>query len=233
MQELSPFRNCLLQTVDYHTLLISPAGEEINPVTEQFLLNSIPYIREELRARGLKKALIVRGAGKKPYPVLLTAPTAPVPLTVEQTISQVARNRGRDLAAQLELIAEQEAKGRIVCITGMHTNLCKHTNDLLKPDRGLRLAPYWTGYNYLKSWCTNGDGIPSVQYDRLIEILQRDRSIVGYDYALVRPDDGALVEYQTDYIFIPDWYGEPVRVGFSNPEDYRILEPGRSDRVIR
>ena len=236
MQELSPFHNCLVEVVDYHTLLISPVGDALmKRAIAQGLLHSIPSIKDELKARGLRKALIVRGAGKKPYPVLLGNSTAPAPatLTVEQVISTIAQNHGRDLAKQQELIAEQEARGRIVCITGMETNLCKHTNDLLTPDRGIRSAPYWTGYNYLQSWCTAGDGIPSQEYDRLIEILHRDRSISGYNYKLIRPDDGALVEYQTDYIYIPNWHGEPVRVGFSNPKDFRIVEKGRGDRVIR
>lgn len=235
MQELSPFHNCLMEQVDYQTLLISPVGEPMmKRAIAQGLLYSIPSIKAELKTRGLSKALIVRGEGKKPYPVLLGNSTAPTPtLTVEQMISMIARNHGRDLAKQQELIAEQEARGRIVCITGMQTNLCKHTNDLLTPDRGLRIAPLWTGYNYLKSWCTAGDGIPSAEYNRLIEILHRDRSISGYNYRLIRPDDGAIVEYQTDYIYIPNWYGEPVRVGFSNPKDFRVVEVGRGDRVIR
>lgn len=236
MQELSPFRNCVMEQVDYKTLLISPIrGSEMNGAVEEDLLNSIPLIREELKARGLRKALIVRGEGKKPYPVLLGGrSTAPTPnLTVEQMICTIVENHGRDLAKQQELIAEQESRGRIVCITGMVTNLCKHTNDLLTPDRGIRIAPLWTGYNYLQSWCTAGNGIPSSEYDRLIEILHRDRSISGYNYRLIRPDDGALVEYQTDYIYIPNWHGEPVRVGFSDPKDFRIVEAGRGDRVIR
>ena len=236
MQEISPFRNCLVEKVDYQTLLISPVGgSDMNPVIENFLLNSIPLIREELKARGLKKALIVRGEGKTPFPVLLggksTAPT--LALTAEQVISTIARNHGRDLAKQQELIAEQEARGLIVVITGMETDLCKHTNDLLTPERGIRIAPLWTGYNYRKSWCTAGDGVPSAEYDRLIEILHRDRWIDGYNYRLIRPDDGAIVEYQTDYIFIPNWHGEPVRVGFSNPKDFRVVEAGRGDRVIK
>lgn len=233
MQELSLFHNCLIE-VDHTTLRISPMrGEGMNPVVEQFLLNSIPLIKSELKARGLNKAEIVRGKGKKPYPVLLGKSTPATTLTVEEVISTIAQNHGRDLAKQQELIAEQEARGRIVCITGMKTNLCKHTNDLLTPDRGIRIAPLWTGYNYLKSWCTAGDDVPSTEYDRLIEILHQDRSISGYNYRLIRPDDGALVEYQTDYIYIPNWYGEPVRVGFSNPKDFRVVEAGRGDRIIQ
>ncbi|NJR24349.1 MAG: hypothetical protein HC786_20455 [Richelia sp. CSU_2_1] len=164
---------------------------------------------------------------------MLSGSNTQPPPSKEQAIAKVAADGRSDLAKQLELIAEQEAQGRIVCITGMLTNLCKHTNDLLLPERGIRTAPYWTGYNYLKSWCINGDGVPSAEYDRLIELLHRDRSIAGYSYMLIRPDDGALIEYSTDYVFIPNWYGEPVRVGFSTPKDYRVVEEGRGDRIIR
>ncbi|MDF5716180.1 MAG: hypothetical protein PUP93_20400 [Rhizonema sp. NSF051] len=57
------------------------------------------------------------------------------------------------------------------------------------------------------------------------ELLDRDDFIPGYRYRLIRPD-GALCEYTTDYYNVADgWCGDPIRIGVSKPEDWRLLVP--------
>jgi hypothetical protein len=207
-------------------MLISPVGEaDMKRAITQGLLHSIPSIRAELKARGLSKALIARGENKPPYPIL--RPTFPA--FSEQSLRAIGRSNP-SLARAMDPIGGLAAEGKTLTIVSMLTNRCKHSN--VKPERGIRPAPEWTGYDYTRSWKIDGKNL-SDEYIYLLNHLYDGEQVKGFEYTLVRPDDGALVRYVTDYFYLPDWYEEPVRVGLSNPNDYQVLEAGRGDRVIR
>lgn len=143
----------------------------------------------------------------------------------EDKLRAIAKLGNREILKAMEFVMEC-SKDKIVIITGMKTNLCKHTNDLLKPERGIRKPHEWTGYNYLKSWTLNDSGVPSEEYFKLIQLLERDKYVSGYEYTLRRPDDEALVRYRTDYLYVENWLGEPVRIGISRQEDYQVSTAG-------
>ena len=122
-----------------------------------------------------------------------------------------------DYLRVLDFIREKRADGRIVVITSMISNICQHTNDLLSPERGV-LQPYqWAGYNYLQAWRDSLD-----EYSRLIELLNRDGYVPQYQYKLRRPDN-RLCSYETDYYLVPNYLGEPIRIGVSKPEAWQLL----------
>jgi hypothetical protein len=217
MQELSPFHNCLIEEIDNQTMLISPVGgSEMKSAIAQRLLYSIPSIKAELEARGLEKALIARGEGKPPYPIL--RPTFPI--FTEKSLQAIGRSNPT-LARAMDPIAELAEGEKFITIVGMDTGLCKHSN--VTKERGLRPASEWTGYDYRQSWKIDGENL-SNEYFELINRLYDGDPVAGFEYTLRRPDDRKLVRYVTDFFYLPDWYGEPVRVGLSNPKDFWELE---------
>jgi hypothetical protein len=151
----------------------------------------------------------------------------------EGKLKKIADKGHWDLVPSLEFVAEQEQRGKIICIVGAKTDLCKHTNSHLTKKRGKREPQNWTGYNYRRSWCTdiNRPGVVSSEYEKLIALLLKDKYVRNFEYRLVRPD-GAFVEYLSDFLYLEDLLGEPVRIGFSWPEDYRELSPADPDRAI-
>ena len=118
-----------------------------------------------------------------------------------------------------DFIKQKREEGKIVVITSMWDDICLHTNDLLRPERATIMPHQWTGFNYRYLWRDSRD-----DYNRLIDTLVRDLYIPEFQYRLRRPD-GALGEYQTDYYYVRDYLNVPVRIGVSNVEDWRILEP--------
>jgi len=124
---------------------------------------------------------------------------------------------GADYARIHEFLLEQHLEGNIVIITSNTTNLCYHTNDLLKPERGVFKSHQWTGYNYLNSWRETLE-----QLERLRSLLATDGLVQGYEYQLYRPDN-AFCTYSTDYYLCRDYLGDEVRIGVSRPNDWSIL----------
>lgn len=95
----------------------------------------------------------------------------------------------------------------------------------LKPERAFFTPAQFHNYDYIRSWDIDRIGQPSTEYYRLRELLDRDGLVSGYQYKLIRPD-GALYSYSTDYYLVNDgWAGEPVRIGISRQEDWRLLQP--------
>jgi hypothetical protein len=60
------------------------------------------------------------------------------------------------------------------------------------------------------------------EYNQLIELLNRDGYVPQYQYKLRRPDN-RLCAYETDYYFVQNFLGEPVRIGVSKPEAWQLL----------
>jgi hypothetical protein len=126
----------------------------------------------------------------------------------------------------LEFMKEKISEGLIVIITSQIDNRCRFTSKSLKPERAFWTPEQFVNYDYLKSWDIDRIGRPSQEYERMRELLDRDAFIPGYKYRLRRPDpDGSLCEYSTDYYHVADgWGGEPIRIGVSHPNDWRLLE---------
>jgi hypothetical protein len=211
---------------DGETLFVRP-NRDPEFISQNLVRFASTQIQNELHDRHLKRAEIVKGWGK-PYQIL-AAPAVP---TFSESGLRAIGASDPILTRSLEPIAEAAQQGKIVTIVSMITNLCKHSNDLLTPARSLRHAPDWTGYNYLSSWRLNGKD-PSPEYFKLIGLLYDNWSVKGYEYSLIRPDDGAVIRYSTDYTMAPFLGKELVRIGVSRPEDFTILEKGRGDRIIR
>lgn len=185
------------------------------------------WIQKEAQRRGLKSAYILREAGKQPYQILLCPPT-PFSLFSEAAVESVGRSNPI-LARSLEPLLQANAEGKLITIVSMINDRCKHSN--VPPKRGLRLAPDWTGYDYRQSWKLDGTNL-SDEYLNLIKNLYDDKIVSDCEYDLIRPNDGARLRYSTTFT-LSDFFGEPVRFGVSRPEDYTLIENGRSDRIIR
>ena len=210
---------------DGETLFVTP-NKSPQLVAQSVLRWSENEVKQELKKRGLQRAEISRCFGQKPYQVLAAPPR--FSLFSDTGLRAIGRSNP-SLAFALDPIAQAASEGKFVTITSMVTNKCKHSN--VAPERGKRLAPDWTGYDYLQSWRLDGK-ILSNEYFELIGRLLDGKQIVGYEYDLIRPDDGAIVRYLTDY-WRMDFFGEDVRIGVSRPEDYTVIEEGRGDRIIR
>ncbi len=221
----------LLETCDFssdgETLFITP-NRSPDFISQNVMRYAEDEIKAKLKKQGLRRAEIFRGAGLKPYQILATP--ASFSLFSEPGLQKVGRSNPV-LASALDPFAEAEAEGKIVTIVSMLNDKCKHTNPALTIERGKRPAQEWTGYDYSKSWRLDGENLSEEYYD-LRHLLRRDHQIKGYEYSLIRPDDGALVRYVTDY-YLLDFFGEEVRVGVSDPGAYTILENGRGDRIIQ
>jgi hypothetical protein len=221
MQIDSLLNHCELKD-DGKSLFVNPRCSALSPNLNQFESVRIE-IQNLLRERELKTAYILRGEGQRPYQIL----AAPPSVFSESGIEAIGRSKPI-LARSLEPLLEADTKGKIVTIVSMVTDKCKHSN--VPPKRGLRLAPNWTGYDYRQSWKLDGTNL-SQEYLDLIKKLYDDRVVSDYEYDLIRPDDGARLRYSTSYTLV-EFFGELVRVGVSRPEDFTLIEVGRSDRVI-
>ena len=207
------------------TLFITP-NKSTELVSQSVVRWGENEVKAELKKRGLMRAEISRGVGQKPYQILAAPPRFGT--FTDPGLRAIGRSNP-SLAFALDPIAQAASEGQCITITSNITNKCKHSN--VAPERGKRLAPDWTGYDYLQSWKLDGEN-PSDEYFGLINRLFDGEQIVGYEYDLIRPDDGAIVRYLTDY-WRMDFFGEDVRIGVSRPEDFTVIEEGRGDRIIK
>ena len=210
---------------DGETLFVRPHAPSI--LSSKLVEFSEAEIQSELDKRGLHRAEISRSFGK-PYLILAAPPVFPI--FSEPGLRAISK-LNPILASALDPFAEAAANKQIVTLVSMVTGRCKHSSSELTFERAKRSAPEWTGYDYRQSWKLDGENL-SEEYHTLIRRLYDDRLVPGYEYSLIRPDDGAIVRYETDYRLI-DFLGEQVRVGISRPEAYTVLEAGRGDRIIR
>jgi hypothetical protein len=141
---------------------------------------------------------------------------------------------GADYCQIHEFLADQRRDGKIVIITSNTTNICYHTNDLLRPERGILKPHEWAGYNYLRSWRASVDDWEHLnpEFESLQTLLDRDGQVRGYDYSLFRPDD-AHCRYSTDYYLCRDYMGDEIRIGVSSPADWELLVQGQGAAIAR
>lgn len=183
--------------------------------------------------------------------------TIPVGMA-KSTAVAVPEMMGDDYLKVWALIQAEKESGKIVIITSNVTrdrqgspidtsnpikgrDFCYNTLDTLLPSRGTWTSDRWTGYNYRLSWRLGRDNFRELnpEYDQLKDLLARDGFIPNYHYRLYRPpaDDettGAFCEYNTTYyrVRLP-WYNDEVRIGISDPHEWRVIEEGRrKERAI-
>lgn len=197
---------------------------------------------------------------------LVSYPEAPQPYEIPAAMAKNAPELinpvnlevlGDDYLKVWEALQAEQAAGKIVIFTsnvtrdrlGLRTNtpnpvagrdFCYKTSDTLLPTRAIWTSDRWTGYNYRLSWRKSRHNFRELnpEYDRLKELLERDRVVPNYHYRLYRPpaDDevtGALCEYSTTYyrVRLP-WYNDEVRVGVSDPKDWRVIEEGQKREIL-
>lgn len=129
--------------------------------------------------------------------------------------------RNADYEPRLLFMARQKELGLIVTFMGHDSNVYHYISPELTQER-LAGCPQKVLKNKssLESWAKTG----SLEgYLNMRQYLERDGFIRGYVYRLIRPTDGALVEYSSDFYLVDDLMGQQKRICCSNPKDYRII----------
>jgi hypothetical protein len=130
--------------------------------------------------------------------------------------------RNAEYEQLLLFMAQQKELGRIVTFMGHDSNVYHYVSAELTPQRLGGGAPQKVLKNKssLESWAKTG----SLEgYLNMRQYLERDGFISGYVYRLIRPTDGALLEYSSDFYLVDDLMGQKQRICCSNPKDYRII----------
>ncbi len=130
--------------------------------------------------------------------------------------------RNAEYEQLLLFMAQQKELGRIVTFMGHDSNVYHYVSAELTPQRLGGGAPQKVLKNKssLESWAKTG----SLEgYLNMRQYLERGGFISGYVYRLIRPTDGALVEYSSDFYLVDDLMGQKQRICCSDPKDYRII----------
>lgn len=122
-----------------------------------------------------------------------------------------------------KFLQRQAELKRVVQITNHNTNIAQFASKEMPPERlgGANPDPrILKGHNYLASW----EGTGSLeQYLKMRSLIEADGYIPGYVHRLIRPSDGALVEYACDFHLVRDLLGSPVRITSSDPKDFHVI----------
>jgi hypothetical protein len=130
--------------------------------------------------------------------------------------------RDADFEQVIEFLSEQQQQGKIVTFTGHNSNICHFTSKELTAERFGAANPQTALKNldYLECWKKTGS---LEHYFKMRQYLEKDGYILGYTYQLVRPSDGALVEYSSDFFLVNELMGQEERICVSNPASYHIV----------
>lgn len=131
--------------------------------------------------------------------------------------------------AVMDFIAGKQAEGLIVTVMGMGSDKFFFVNGAQVQDRGGN-AETWIGVD-AKSlvWSRSLTGtLPGRDrgvnyYARLHELLERDKSIPGFEYCVTRPD-GSLHRDTSTYFYLDNYLGVPARLAVSRVGDSELLE---------
>jgi hypothetical protein len=130
--------------------------------------------------------------------------------------------RNAEYEQLLLFMAQQKELGRIVTFMGHDSNVYHYVSAELTPERlgGGSPQKVLKNKSSLESWAKTG----SLEgYLNMRQYLERGGFISGYVYRLIRPTDGALVEYSSDFYLVDDLMGQKQRICCSDPKDYRII----------
>lgn len=120
----------------------------------------------------------------------------------------------------LDFIEEQRDTGKVVVVTSQITNRCVDIQNIDKNRGILAFASQWHGTNFMELWRESLN-----DFFRLIDLLNSESVIPGYEYELLRVDS-SKGKYCKDYYlannFLPK---EPVRISVSNKEDWELIRP--------
>lgn len=250
----SIFRNCELALTASSLCVRTESKDAATSLVRQNLY-SLARQAEKLQRC---EALIFYPGCDRPFQI----PSAMAANAPEQKpiVSQAAPNLallGSDYLKVWELLQAEQEAGKIVIFTSNVTrdrlgrptrtpnpvhgrDFCYKTSSTLLPSRATWTSDRWTGYNYRLSWRKDRHNFRELnpEYDRLKELLERDQVVSSYHYRLYRPpaDDevtGALCEYSTTYyrLRLP-FYNDEVRVGVSDPNDWRVIEEGQKKEIF-
>jgi hypothetical protein len=130
--------------------------------------------------------------------------------------------RDADFEQVIEFLEEQQQQGKIVTFTGHNSNICHFTSKDLTAERFGAANPQTALKNldYLECWKKTGS---LEHYFKMRQYLEKDGYILGYTYQLVRPSDGALVEYSSDFFLVNELMGQEERICVSTPASYHIV----------
>lgn len=210
-------------------LAISPYSFCVHAPTKAFAFGLIKDLRTiaAMAKRLLKREALIYYPGCT-QPIQIPARMA---IEVEESEPVIQRDNesllGADYMRLVERLHEWQQQGKIIAIVSNTTNICHVTNDLLLPSRGYLSGRQFKGYNYLKSWRLNfeDDGRLNPQYQQLRDLLDRDGYVKGFNYTLYRPyPDDSLCEYATDYYLCENYCNDVVRIGVSDPQDWRLVQ---------
>lgn len=208
------------------------------------LKQSLHLIAKQAQRLKLQEALIYYPECSKPFTIPSRMSQTPDPTPKLDLM-------GDDYLKIWEQIQVEKEAGKIVIITSNITrdrqglristpnpikgrDFCYNTSDTLLPSRATWTSDRWTGYNYRLSWRQGRHNFRELnpEYDRLKDLLERDSFVPNYHYRLYRPPSpdeatGALCEYATSYyrVRLP-WYNDEVRIGISDPADWRLIAVG-------
>jgi len=130
--------------------------------------------------------------------------------------------KNADFELVLEFMLRQKQLGRIVQLTNHDSNICHYVSKELTSERlgGADPQKILKNHNYLESWERTGS---LNGYLKMRELLEKDHYIPSYIYQLIRPSDGALVEYSSDFCLVRDLLGRETRMTSSHPKDYHVI----------
>lgn len=148
-----------------------------------------------------------------------------------EPISSYAPSRVRTNAGYEEItdfIRGWRAQNLIVTVTSMVSDRCLMVNDLQILDRNGEQGQTWTienwtGLDFKTLWKDSFMPGRKNYYGDLVSRVSSEHYIPGFEYAIRRPS-GALGFYQTDYHYVENFAGVPVRIAISKPGDWRIVE---------
>ena len=119
-----------------------------------------------------------------------------------------------------DFLAQKQDDGLIVCVTSMIDDTCLLVNEV--QHKGCVLQPWeWIGTNFKKYWRNSME-----DYDRLMELLRRDKFVPDYQYRMI-PVNGGMAAYESTFSLVEDFLGTPVRIRVAKVNSMQILQMAR------
>ncbi|MDK3159863.1 hypothetical protein QPK87_25355 [Kamptonema cortianum] len=152
-----------------------------------------------------------------------------------ESVTQIKeRGSKMDRRALLEMELELLELGYGVSYTSQLTQICLSSAALIHsvPGRNVVSAYQMRGKSYLPFWDIEGLGRPSDRFYQMQSLLvgdrfdgtEGDRIVRDFEYEL-RRQDGAIVRYNSTFLWLSDPEGEPmgIRACISHADDWEII----------
>lgn len=201
-----------------------------------------PYLKESAKKvgaiqifwDGCKKPIRIKGQSDPTQP---DRPTPAQPTEQPQQINSYAPSRISPSASYEEImdfVRGWRAQGLIVTVTSMVSDRCVHCNDLQVMDRNPPIGTKWTIENWVsldfkQLWRDSFLPGRHNYYGDLVSRVASDQYIPEFVYQ-IRRISGAMSECSTDYHYVENFAGVPVRIGISKQGDWRLVEDAHLER---